>query len=89
MWVQMNVIATHYWRSVRNDGGRYSGVDTEKVKIMVRIFKDMLKVNLAMTRWFWDYTFFLFSILRRKKSSLSFSSNSSEIDFTRDSYLGI
>lgn len=48
----MNVIATHYWRSVRNDGGRYSGVDTEKVEIRVRILKDMLKVNLAMTRWF-------------------------------------
>jgi len=89
MWVEVDVIAAHYWHSVRNDGGRYSGVDTEKVEIMVRILKDMLKVNLAMTRWFWDYAFFLFSILRRKKSSLSFSSNSSEIDFTRDSYLGI
>jgi hypothetical protein len=30
----------------------YSGVNTEKVEIMVRILKDMLKVNLAMTRWF-------------------------------------
>jgi hypothetical protein len=44
----VDVIATHCWRSVRNDGGRYSEVDIKKLKIMVRILKDMLKVNLAM-----------------------------------------
>ena len=60
MWVEVDVIAAHYWRSVRNEGGRYSGVDTEKVEIMVKILKDMLKVNLAMTNGGFGLYFFSF-----------------------------
>ena len=56
----MDVIAAHYWHSVRNDGGMYSGVDTEKVEIMVRILKDMLKVNLAMTNGSFGIMLFFF-----------------------------